>query len=72
MARIEMLDEFGKVTGTYEATADSEAVCEDGENLQERSRCGGPVYRWTTADGMTFEACRAHIKRDQFSRLKDE
>jgi hypothetical protein len=77
MARIEMLDEYGNVTEICDATEsplakeddDEGAFCEDGENLQARLQCAGPVYRWTTADDMTFQACRYHIEHDDFSRF---
>ena len=72
MTKIEMLDLDGRVTETCEACEVTEvpgAVCEDGEGLQEHARCAGEVWRWTTADGMTFEACTAHIEADDFSRF---
>ena len=75
--RIEMLDDLGNVTEVCDAiaseradeTLDSGAFCEDGESPTARQNCGGPVYRWTTKDGMTFQACRNHIERDDFSRF---
>ena len=80
MRKIEMLDDRGNVTGVFEATEaplarnddDDGAFCEDGEGLQERLFCVGPVYRWTTNDGMTFQACRYHIDHDDFSRFQEE
>lgn len=80
MVRIEMLNDFGDVTEVCEATeseradetADSGAFCEDGEAIQERQNCDGPVYRWITHDGMIFQACRHHIEVDDFSRFATE
>lgn len=77
MRKIEMLDDFGKVTEVCEATMsplavgpdDVGAYCEDGNNPKARENCAGPVYSWTAKDGMTFQACRAHIERDDFSRF---
>jgi hypothetical protein len=70
--KIQMLDETGTVYETCEATATpeaEEAFCEDGESAMEASKCSGPVYRWTMADGMTFQACDYHLLVDEFARL---
>lgn len=80
MLMIEMLDDHGKVTEVCEATesplaredGDEGAFCEDGEGLQERMFCVGPVYRWTTSDGLTFQACRYHIDHDDYSRFQEK
>lgn len=67
MTKIEMLDLDGNVTEVCDATAEADAVCEDGEI--DPKRCHGDVYCWVAADGMVFEACKGHIELDSDCRF---
>jgi hypothetical protein len=75
MPKVEMLDLDGNVVEVCEATSEKLAVefddegafCEDGEF--NPGNCSGDVYRWTTKDRMTFQACAGHIALDDFARF---
>lgn len=72
--KIEMLDLDGKVTEVCEATEEVLATEDDDEGAfcdDDTPSCSGHLYRWTMADGMTFQACTFHINHDDFSRFAD-
>lgn len=77
MAQVEMLDDEGQVTETCDATVNpGPKGCDDMADWDvsyhgpDRRPHAGPVYRWTTADDMTYQICASCLDADEFARLK--
>jgi hypothetical protein len=66
--KIEMLDDDGNVTGTFDGTWDL-GLCDD-EHDEDK---GDVVYRqtiaWTSDRGIDYQVCGRHINEDPFARI---